>query len=215
MSNKETTKELVKVKIPQIPKVWDYGKSIEKVKGVIYKWKNLTVKMAQELYIAREKLRAQGKRTDLKPGDKSSQVKKDWGDYCREITGHEDKKVARDIVNRWLSRFFEENEYETKKKAKKKDVDFDAYVEETAKQIGNVAVRLVWIKQHVDEYMKEFNEPVPIDYITKMSFETAMEHLKVALQGIVEAEEDHNFKTVKQLEDSTEDSEIIEGEVVG
>ena len=54
-----------KLAIPQIPHNWNYEASVAKTKQLIYKWKNITKEIAEELYIAREKLRAQGRRTDL------------------------------------------------------------------------------------------------------------------------------------------------------
>lgn len=53
------------VERPQIPTKWDYDESVKEVKSIIYKWKTLTVEFAQKLYIAREKLRNSGRRTDL------------------------------------------------------------------------------------------------------------------------------------------------------
>jgi len=41
---------------PKIPKKWDYDKSVRKTKTFIYKWKNLTVDILNELWIARERL---------------------------------------------------------------------------------------------------------------------------------------------------------------
>lgn len=59
-------KELVPViEKPKLPEHWDYDKSVMKVKNFVYKWKNLTIEILEELYIAREMLSAQGRRTDL------------------------------------------------------------------------------------------------------------------------------------------------------
>ncbi len=91
--------EMIKVEKPVIPKDWNYGESVKKVKQIIYKWKNLTTELIYELWIAREKLRSQGKRKDLEPHDKSREVK-DWGIYCKEIGSQ------RDVVNRWLNKWF-------------------------------------------------------------------------------------------------------------
>lgn len=55
-----------KLEPPVIPQDWDYDQSVKKVRQVIYKWKNLTEELANELWVAREKLRAQGRRTDVK-----------------------------------------------------------------------------------------------------------------------------------------------------
>ena len=60
-----------KLNPPTIPKDWNYDTSVKKTKQIIYKWKNLTEELAKELWIAREKLSAQGKRTDLTSGKNS------------------------------------------------------------------------------------------------------------------------------------------------
>lgn len=87
-------KDLIKIeKIPNLPDKWDYKESVKRVKGFVYKWKNLTLEMANELWIAREILSAQGLR------DKSPKVRT-WSDYCEDI-GSE-----RRTVNRWLQRYF-------------------------------------------------------------------------------------------------------------
>ena len=86
--------ELLQIKNkPIIPKNWDYAKSVKTARQVIHKWKGMTIELANELFIAREKLSSQGLR------DKSPEVKT-WTDYCFEI-GSE-----RRVVNRWLSRWF-------------------------------------------------------------------------------------------------------------
>ena len=41
---------------PEMPKEWNYDKSVKKTKTFIYKWKNLTIEILNELYIARDKL---------------------------------------------------------------------------------------------------------------------------------------------------------------
>ena len=63
-------------KLPSIPEHWDCEQSIAKVKPLIYKWKNITLEIATELWIAREKLSAQGLRTDL-----GANAPK-WSSYC-------------------------------------------------------------------------------------------------------------------------------------
>jgi len=78
---------------PIIPKAWDYEESIGKVKSVLYKWKNMTLEMANELWIAREKLSQVGRNWN-----KSSN--KTWSTYCMEIGSR------RQVVNRWLNRWF-------------------------------------------------------------------------------------------------------------
>ena len=85
--------------LPEVPKdaQWDYTKSVGKVGSFVFKWKTLKAEVPEildELWIAREKLSAQGERTDLTSGQKSQS----WTDYCQEIGS------SRRVVNRWLAR---------------------------------------------------------------------------------------------------------------
>lgn len=95
--------ELAKLKKPALPVKWDYESSVKKTKSYIYRWKSLTEDMANELWVAREKLSAQGKRTDLTSEGKF----RSWSDYCEEIDS------SRQVVNSWLKQWFDES-YETK-----------------------------------------------------------------------------------------------------
>lgn len=92
--NKKTKKNTLTLRIdkPKIPKHWDYDESVKKVGRFVYKWKTLTEKMRDELWIAREKLSQQGRRTDLTSGEKSQS----WSQYCKDIGS------SRRVVNTWL-----------------------------------------------------------------------------------------------------------------
>lgn len=79
---------------PTIPFAWDYDESVAEVRQLVYKWKNITVEIADELYIAREKLSTGGRSRN---GDKS------WSQYCGEIG------VDRSTAHRWLDRIFGES----------------------------------------------------------------------------------------------------------
>jgi len=82
--------DLIKVEItkPKIPIDWDYDKSVKKVKGFIYKLKNLTLEIVDELLIAREILSTRYYRDGTKVPS--------WNQYCRDIGSQ------KRIVNRWL-----------------------------------------------------------------------------------------------------------------
>ncbi|MFC1965718.1 hypothetical protein ACFLWI_02055 [Chloroflexota bacterium] len=60
---------------------------------LVYKWKNVTEDIIDELRIARQMLSAQGKRTDL---DANAPKLPTWADYCEDIG------VTKSTVNRWL-----------------------------------------------------------------------------------------------------------------
>ncbi len=74
----------------KLSKSWDYNISVKKVMGFIYKAKNLTDEMIDELWEARERLSKEGRNWDKSPS-------KTWSDYCRDIGSQ------RRIVNRWLA----------------------------------------------------------------------------------------------------------------
>jgi len=93
--------DLVKIDMdePLIPDDWNYEKSVEKVKVLIYKWINLTEELANELLKARKIL-------SIKPEDRERTsigtfvpVDKNWNAYCKDI-GHPKR-----VVNRWLARY--------------------------------------------------------------------------------------------------------------
>src|SRR3990167_934679 len=91
------TNELVLIEQkPPIPDNWNYDESVQKMKQALYRWKNMTIEMANELWIAKEKLSSQGARTDLT----SEQKFRSWTIYCNDIGSQ------RQIVNRWLNRWF-------------------------------------------------------------------------------------------------------------
>jgi len=85
--------EIIILEEPKIPTKWDYNQSVKKIKVLVYKWKNLTAEVVNELFIARKILSSQGARTDLKE-------KKTWENYCEEIG------VERSTVHRWINRYF-------------------------------------------------------------------------------------------------------------
>ena len=93
--------ELVVIeKKPIIPATWDYGESIGKVKAVLYKWKNMTLEMANELWIAREKLSQNPEERERTTTGTFVPLDKTWSTYCMEIGSR------RQVVNRWLNRWF-------------------------------------------------------------------------------------------------------------
>ena len=80
---------------PRLPKDWNYRKSVKKMKRLVLNWKNISVEILNELYIARIKLSAQGVRNDLDPNGS----KLGWENYLREIG------LSKETVRRWLGRY--------------------------------------------------------------------------------------------------------------
>jgi len=68
------------------------------MQGLIYKWKNMTRDVANELWIARVNLKAQGQRIDLT----SAKNCRSWSGYCEEIG------ISHQSANNWLNKWFPE-----------------------------------------------------------------------------------------------------------
>jgi len=95
------SQELVKVEKPSLPERWDYNQSVEKIKGFIHKWKNLTVEIAQELWAARKILSLSPEEQPRSPDGTFVPTDKNWTTYCEDINS------SRQVINRWLKRWFE------------------------------------------------------------------------------------------------------------
>lgn len=92
--------ELVKVEsLPEIPENWEYESSVAKVKPLIIQWRNLTVEIATELYIAREILSRDGK-PPLELTGTFVPVSVTWASYCESIG------LEKRTANRWLASIF-------------------------------------------------------------------------------------------------------------
>jgi hypothetical protein len=121
---------------PSVPETWNYKESVEKVRGFIFKWKNLTKEVLEELYKAREILA-------LKPREAAQVMhgtfvpgRMTWSDYCNDIG------VSRQVVDRWLKRAFKkdgtlieepEKIKETKETDKPTHYPADGYLESVKK----------------------------------------------------------------------------------
>lgn len=77
---------------PLIPESWDHEDSINRLQPMVYRWKNLTVDVVNELYIAREKLSSRFYRDGANAPS--------WNQYCRDIG------IDKSTANRWLNQFY-------------------------------------------------------------------------------------------------------------
>lgn len=89
--------------LPKTPTSWDYNESVTKTRQFIYKWKNLTVELATELWIAREILSTQAWN---KKSDGQNSPSLPWAQYCKDIGS------SKSTVNGWLKRMFAKEEKE-------------------------------------------------------------------------------------------------------
>jgi len=88
--------EIVKLEKPQLPMYWEYETSIKFVSETIFKWKNITADIANELWIARYFLSKEGR---PKTGSKAPVLT--WAEYCKKIGS------SKGVVNKWLKQWFE------------------------------------------------------------------------------------------------------------
>ena len=77
-------------------KEWDYDQSVEKMRKLVVRWKNLSLAIIQELYLARLKLSNQDRRSDLKSSQNQQLT---WTQYLNDID------LARTTVHNWLSKY--------------------------------------------------------------------------------------------------------------
>ena len=99
---------------PKLPKSWNAAESLKTVKAGFFKWKNLTDEILNELWIAKKKLKAPGRRTDFQPLKNFSEVRT-WEQYCESLG------TSTQSVNGWLTRAFESDEKKTKQEYKISD----------------------------------------------------------------------------------------------
>ena len=81
---------------PQLPDIWNYEDSISKIQPLIIRWKELTIEIVTELWIAREKLSTQGH----KYADGTIVPSASWASYCDSIG------LEKRTANRWLASIF-------------------------------------------------------------------------------------------------------------
>lgn len=79
--------------MPQL--TWNYEESVAKVSVLVYKWKNVTQDIIDELRIARQALSREGN-PHRELTDANAPVKT-WADYCEAIG------VDKSTINRWLA----------------------------------------------------------------------------------------------------------------
>ena len=85
---------------------WDYDKSVKKVRQLVVNWKNISIEIMRELYIARQKLSASGRRTDVAPPSNWQEVT--WSQYLNDVG------LNYSNVTRWLKKYdFEKDELVT------------------------------------------------------------------------------------------------------
>jgi ribosomal protein S19E (S16A) len=82
-------------KLPIVPDEWNYEDSVLRIKPLVFKWKNLTIEVVNELYIAREKMSNRERTTTgtFVPMDKT------WMKYCQDIG------IEKRTANRWINNF--------------------------------------------------------------------------------------------------------------
>lgn len=93
-----TLMEEITKKSSVIVSTWDYNSSVQKMKSLIFNWRNISIDILDELYSARNILNSQGFRNDL------SSDKQGWENYLNEIG------LNKSTVNRWLKKYDPDNQ---------------------------------------------------------------------------------------------------------
>lgn len=87
---------------PSLPDQWGYEASVKRMRSLIYKWKNMTRDVANELWIARESLKNKFEAYQKGEGDANAPPPT-WSSYCDEIG------INKSTANRWLTKWFPES----------------------------------------------------------------------------------------------------------
>lgn len=90
----------IKLDEPKIPQEWDYKQSVDKVSTLTYKWKDITVEVAEELWVARAVLATKPEERARATSGTFVPLDKTWSNYCKDIGS------SRQVVNRWLRQYF-------------------------------------------------------------------------------------------------------------
>jgi len=101
-NEKNNNQDMMLFQHPSLPDQWSYGDSVKKMQRLIYKWKNMTRDVANELWIARENL-AVSKSDAAKIMHGANAPCNTWSQYCDDIG------IAKSTANRWLNKWFPES----------------------------------------------------------------------------------------------------------
>ncbi len=88
----------VNKQLPEIPYDWSYEESVARVKPLVYTWKNLTLEIAAELWVAREILSTRAWNKGISDG--TNVPSQTWAKYCESIG------LEKRTANRWLATIF-------------------------------------------------------------------------------------------------------------
>lgn len=102
MTEEHKTDEIMLFEHPALPDLWTYEESVKKMQRLIYKWKNMTRDVANELWVAREKLAVDkaGAARIMHDANASCMT---WSGYCKDVG------INYTTANRWLNKWFPES----------------------------------------------------------------------------------------------------------
>ena len=134
---------------------WDYNESVKQVKPMVMSWRNLTVEIARELYLAREAL-SRKRSYSPKTLKTLTNVSNDtFDDYIRDIG------LKRMTVHRWLERYVPEED----KLLTPEELAARKKIEAREKQNEAVAIR-----NRISEYRKKGEKPADWDNKTEIEY---------------------------------------------
>jgi len=91
------------VNLPDLEQVsWNYDQSVQKMRQLVVNWRNLSLELLRELYLARLNLSNPGRRSDL---NLSTNVERlTWTEYLHDVG------LNHETVRRWLSKYDFDND---------------------------------------------------------------------------------------------------------
>lgn len=171
---------------------WDYQASVEKVRPMVMKWRNLTIEIVAELYRAREELSKPGARTDLVTNGTRS-----WQGYLNDVG------LNRMTVHRWLERY----EPTERRIMEPEEVEERKRIAERAAQEAGVARR-----KRVYEAITTGKKPADWDDATEREYQHELREREAREERIAEAkrkaEEEHRAREERRTR-QREDMDLL------
>ena len=146
---------------------WNYEESVKKIRPMVMNWRNLTVEIVEELYMARKELSKPGARNDLVPNGT-----KTWESYLDDVG------LARRTVHRWLERY----EPTENRLMEPEEVEERKQIEQRKKQDEATA-----IQKRIIEYKQTGKMPEDWDDKTEREYRKQIEEDEKRTQRIEEA----------------------------
>ena len=170
---------------------WNYEQSVEKVRPMVMNWRNLTVEIVEELYLARKELSSKGSNLSNSP----NVTDVTWILYLDEVG------LNRMTVHRWLERY----EPTENRLMEPEEVEQRKQIESRRKQDDATAIR-----KRIIEYKQTGKMPDDWDDKTEREYRKTLQEDEERKRKIAEAVQREKTIHENREREKTEHSESID-----